>query len=266
MGQQPFKPITNQQSSSPLSIPITNRQPSIITSTIPQDLFTVIASFMNHSSQLALACTCTKIYNYYMEKCKIVAFLCSSPKMGKYSKSKHCKVLQRWLSETGWATAKVILKEFSIYSQKNNSYPISALFSDESLQFSNELKYESINALILESSSWLSPTSTLLNISFLENFSNLKIIKLSKIFIKKNMVSILSKLSLLIISLNRCEITNNCLSKIFETCTTLEEIELSINSNAISIMLPPQVKKFQIGGFDLSVQMNLSHCTQLQSL
>jgi hypothetical protein len=117
-------------------------------------------------------------------------FLCSSLTNVSYQ-YQYCKV-ERWLSEAGWAAVKAILKEISTDSQSNHSYPIGALCLGEPLQFPNELKCESIHAIILESSRWAS--STLLNISFLENVPNLKMLGLFSIVINENIVPVLSKL------------------------------------------------------------------------
>jgi hypothetical protein len=192
-----------------LSIQITD-QSSFHILLFPKELFTKIASFMLSKSQLALAHTCKKIYNYHKEQCKEeeVAFLCSPPSnvYGKY-------LFKHWLSKAGWAAVKVILKEISTDSQSNNSYLLISLCLNESLQFPNELKCESINALILEFS--IRALSTLLNISFWENFPNLKVLRLSHIVVNKNIASVLSKLPLLkIISLNYCDITDDNISKI----------------------------------------------------
>jgi hypothetical protein len=249
MGQQPSILITNQQSFFHIL-------------TLPEDMFALIVSFMDSESQLALAYTCKIVYTYHKKQCKkeIVAFLCL------HSEYQYRKILERWLNKPGWAAVKVILKKISTDSLKNNSYPIRALFLDKSSYFPIELKCESINAFIFESTIWAS--STLLSLSFLRRISNLKILRLITIFISENTVSVLSEFPLLkVISLDHCEITYDHLSKIFETCTTLEEIELyfSIPQDVMSIMFPPQMKRLHI--MDLcDMQIDLSCCTQLQSL
>jgi hypothetical protein len=252
MGQQFFMPIINQQI-------------SLLTLTTLKELFTLIALFMDTESQLALAHTCKKVYTCHKEQCKeeIIAFLCDLPNdIPFYHQS--CKVFERWLSETGWAAVKVILKKVSTDSLSNSSYPIKALYFDISLQFPNELKCENINTLILISSLWTS--STLESLSFFENLPNLKILQLISTFINDNMVSVISKLSFLkAISLKDCKITDN-LSKMFEACTTLEEIELLTCFSATSIVLSPQVKMLYIEGCIQSMKIDLSRCTQLQSL
>jgi hypothetical protein len=254
MNQKPSRSINDQQS-------------PLLVSTIPRELFTIIASFIDTESQLALAHTCKKIYNYHKEKYReeTATFLCSVRRINEYSKYQYCKVLKRWLSETGWTTVEVILEEISTDSQSNNDYPIRALCSDESHELSNELKCESINALILDFS--FLESSSLRSISFLEKFSNLKILRFSNIIIDKNIVPVLSKISLLIISLNYCEIIGNCLSKIFEVCATVEEIELLFNKFCTtSMMFPPQVKRLCIEGSYPFMPIDLSRCIQLRSL
>jgi hypothetical protein len=261
MGQQTSMSITNQQ------IP-----PLILT--IHKDLFAIIALFMDIESQLALAHTCKEVYAYHKEKCrvKILAFL-YSPLIDSHSEDQYYKIHERWLNKTGWAAVKVILKKISADSQSNNSYPIRALCLNEPAGFPNELNYENINALTLKSTVCRCPDltrlSTLASLSFLRKFSNLKILRLLTTSIDDNMVSVISKLLLLkILSLNNCDITYDRLSNIFETCTTVEEIELSHpdSSDTTSIMFPPQVKRLRIGNFRRAMQVDLSRCIQLQSL
>jgi hypothetical protein len=175
-------------------------------------------------------------------------------------------------SNTGWATVKVLIKEISTVSQSNNGYPIRALCLGKSLQFPSELKCKSINALIVSEPSRFElpstlPTTSTLSISFLEKFPNLKIVRLSNTIIDENIAPVLSKISLLkVISLKYCEIDYDCFSRILGTCATLEDIELAYNSDVTSIILPPpQVKRLHIMDFR-DVKINLSRCTQLQSL
>jgi hypothetical protein len=114
-----------------------------------EELFNLIASFMDIKSQLEFAHICKTIYAYYKQRCREenVAFLYSTlPNVNH--KYKHRKVLERWLSETGWAAVKAILNEISTDSQSNNGYTIRVLCSDESLQFPDGLEHENINALI----------------------------------------------------------------------------------------------------------------------
>jgi hypothetical protein len=246
MDQQPYMPIIDQQT-------------SLHILAFPKELFTNIALFMYIEFQLALAHTCKTIYGYHKEQYREerAAFLCSSL-INVNRKYKYCKALERWLSETGWAAVKVIPKEIETNSQSNNSYPIRALCLDNSPQFPNGLKCESINALLLKS---------FLNISFLGNFPNLKIVSLSSVNISENIVLILSKLSLLkTISLKHCAITEGRLSKIFENCTTLKEIKLLRSGYGRATMFPPQVRIFCVEYEGQYTQMNLSRCTRLQSL
>jgi hypothetical protein len=238
------------------SIPITNQQSFFHILTLPEELFNMIVSFIDSESQLALAHTCRIVYNYHRNKCrKVVAFLYSPLIRTNY------KVLERWLGETGWAAVKITLKEISTISQCKNKHPIRALRLDEKLQFSDELNCESINALLLEFSSPAS--STLLTTSFWEKFSNLNIVRFSRIVIDENIVTVFSKLSFLkVISLSYCEIADNCDSKIFEACTAIEEIELLFNLYAISLALPES----HIEKFFKYDHIDISCCTQLRSL
>jgi hypothetical protein len=270
MGQRPPKPTTKKQPSAPLSISVTtNQQPSIpITNqqiflhilAFPGELFTLIASFIDAESQIALAHTCKTIYDYHKGQCREekAAFLCLN------SKEQYCKVLERWLSKTGWAAVKVIFEKIETNSQNNNSHPIRALYLDQSHQFPDELKCENINALILDSS--LGKLATLAGFC-LENFSNLKALKLSHTLINESIVSVLSKLPLLkIVSLFECTATDDHLSVLFETCTTLEEIELVDSDYATITMFPPQLKRLCVEGHGQPISMRLWRCTQLQSL
>jgi hypothetical protein len=79
------------------SIPITNQQSSLLISTNPKELFTLIALFMDTESQLALAHICKKVYTYHKEQFKeeIVAFLCLN------FEDQYRKVFKCWLNETG---------------------------------------------------------------------------------------------------------------------------------------------------------------------
>jgi hypothetical protein len=242
--------------------PNMGQQISLHILTFPKELFTMIASFMNVKSQLALAHTCETIYNYHKEQCKeIVTFLYYPPIDANYKY--YCKVLECWLNEPGWAAVKAVFKEISADSQSNDSCLIRALSLNDSLQFPDELKCESINALVFTLRAL--PT---LDISSLGKFCNLKMLWLSNIVINENVVSVLSTLSLLkIISLNNCEATDDHLSKMFETCTTLEEIGLYRISVKMPTMFPPQVKRLSIESFSHYMQIDdLSRCTQLQSL
>ena len=78
---------------------------------------------------------------------------------------------------------------------------------------------------------------------------------------------IFSKLPLLkFISLSNCELTEDHLSKIFEDCTTLEEIQLlhSDSFNVTPIKLPPLLKRLKVEDYDSFIDASL--CTQLKYL
>jgi hypothetical protein len=243
------------------------QQPTLDISALPGELFNLIASFLDTKSQLEFAHTCKTVYAYHNQQYreKKVALLYGPPS-NIHSYYINRKALARWLSEPGWAAVKAIIEGISTDSQNNNSHPISALFLNELFQLPNELNYESIHALILDFPFQESPT--LVSISFSENFSNLKILRLKNVKITENTVLVLSKLSLLkVISLKYCKVTDDHLLKIFETCTTLDEIELyTATQYAIPIMFSRQVKRLRIKGYFRSMQIDLSRCTQLQSL
>jgi hypothetical protein len=248
MSQKPSKPIISQQLS-----------PRILA--FSKELFARIALFMDTESQLEFAHTCKTIYNYHKEEYREekAVFLCIS------LINVSCEVLERWLSEPGWATVKVILEKIEASSQNNNSHPIRALSLTEHHLFPDELKHEGINAFILECCNCME--LPILALSHLKKFSSLKTLMLSTIHIDEDIVSALSKISLLkIISLKYCKIPDNHLSNIFETCTTLEEIELVYCSCTGTTKFPPQLKRLYIEGHGPSMQIDLSRCTQLRSL
>ena len=203
-------------------MPTTEQQTSLLILTIPEELFTMIASFMNTESQLALAYTCKTIYDYYKQQHKILTLLCDS-RLVTLIASECIKTLERCMGQTGWAGVKVILKLVSVDPQNNYKHPIGALCLDEPFQLPNGLDCASLNALIIESY-W---TKNMPNISFLETFTNLKSLILKHVSIDHDEMLTFSKFPLLkFISLNRCKMFKVHLSKIFKVCTALEEIHL----------------------------------------
>ena len=125
-----------------------------------------------------------------------------------------------------------------------------------------ELDYACIDALIVSSPKFM-PT-----ISFNEKFSNLKSLSFNNVTFNDDRISMHSKLSLLeFISLEKCRLTNDHLSKLFEDCTTLKEIQLKNCkiSGATFIKLPSQMKRFEIQHNDV-FKLDASDCTQLESL
>ena len=135
----------------------------------------------------------------------------------------------------------------------------------ESCNVPKELNCTCIDALIIVSffQRELMPT-----ISFVEKFSNLKSLKLEYIILNSDGISMVSKLSLLeFISLNHCKMVNSHL-KIFENCTTLQEIQLLYCdfSDKTSIKPPSQMKRFEIQAHHSFKAADTSDCTQLQHL
>ena len=228
------------------SILTTEQQTSLLILTIPEELFTIMASFMDTESQLAFAHTCKTVYAYHKQQCKEETFtLVCDPQCDKSLNSQYIKALERCMSQTGWAGVKVTLKIVSVDPQNNYDHPIRALCLNESFQLPNGLDCASLNALIIS----FSLKEIMPNISFLEKFSNLKSLRLKHVIINDDTMSMLSKLPLLkFISLSNCKMTKVHLSKIFEGCTTLEEIQLLYcnYSDVTSIKLPPQLKRFEI--------------------
>ena len=100
--------------------------------TIPEELFTTIASFMDTESQVAFAHTCETVYAYHKKQCKKKAFIV----MGDHQQYKslyisyYIKVLQRRMSQSGWGGVKVTLKIASVDPQNNYDNSIRTLWLD----------------------------------------------------------------------------------------------------------------------------------------
>ena len=132
------------------SILTTEQQTSLLILTIPEELFTIMASFMDTESQLAFAHTCKTIYAYHKQQCKEETFtLVCDPQCDEYLISQYIKALERCMSQTGWAGVKVTLKIVSVNPQNNYDHPIRALCLNESFQLPNGLDCASLNALII---------------------------------------------------------------------------------------------------------------------
>ena len=248
MGQKPY-------------ILTTEQQPSLIL-TIPEKLFTMIASFMNTEFQLAFAQTCKAIYAYHKKQCKEETFtLVRDPQYDEFLDYKCIKALERYMSQTGWASVKITLNIISVGSQNNYNHPIKALCLNESLKLPNGLDCESLNTLIIDIN--LKETYKL-DVPFFERFSNLESLYLRGVTINDDTVSMLSKLPLLkFFSLNINEVTKVYLSKIFEGCTTLEEFQLCCDydfADMESIKLPPQLKRYEI---DYYGELKRNRCLRL---
>jgi hypothetical protein len=91
-------------------------------------------------------------------------------------------------------------------------------------------------------------------------------LSLDNVTLDNNGISIISEISLVFILLKCCVMTNGHLQKLFNNCTTLQEIQLLwCCFDELDIEpLPPQLRKFKIQG--CFHQLDASKCTQLESL
>ena len=141
----------------------------------------------------------------------------------------------------GW----VRLKFTPILDSQSSNCPVKILCLNGALKVPKKLNCACIDALIVSSfEEKFMPT-----ISFVENFSNLKSLSLEYVILNDDIISMVSKLSLLeFISLYHCKMANGHLPKIFENCTTLQEIQLLYCnfSDETSIKLPSQLKRFKM--------------------
>jgi hypothetical protein len=236
---------------------------------IPQELFITIASFMDVRSQFALAITCRKLYDYHKIQCTKQTFTFLAIPCYHSSNStpdSTTKALEHFMSQTGWVTTEITLKRVPPSDKNEYPYPVRALDLFGVLNLPNGLNCANITAL----SVYLNPkeTSLQLSIFFLKKFSNLKSLRLSWLTLNNDIMSMLPQFSLLkLISLNKCQITKDHLSKLFESCGTLE-IHLSFCkfSPVELIKLPSQMKGFKILYDQKGVKIDASDCTQLSYL
>ena len=303
MGQQSSAPTNekkrSQQPSSIPSIPITKKQTSISIHIlmIPKELFNRIASFMDTESQLTLAYTCKMLYAHHKHQCREETFTLVRELPQYENIPKHIRTLERCMGQNGWESVKVILKIASVNAQNNYDHPIRALWlnvlspklpskSFRSLNlpsnyFSESFKLHfepinlpdgldgldcaNLNALIVS----LHRRKIVPSITFLEKAPNLNSIVIHHAIIDDDTLLMFSKLpSLKFISLNNCKMTKVHLSKIFEGCTTLEEIQLIYCAyyDATLMKFPPKLKKFEIEHCYEECKVDASLCTRLRYL
>jgi hypothetical protein len=236
--------------------------------TIPQELFVTIASFMDVRSQLALAMTCKTLYGYHKAQCTKQTFtLISVPRCHLFdSIFGSIRGLEKSMSQkTGWVTTEITLKKAPPNDENEYPYPVRGLYLCGVLDLPNGLNCANITALSLE----LNPkeTSLQLSIFFLKKFYNLKSLRLCCLTLNNDVMSMLPQFSLLeLISLHNCEITEDHLSKLFESCATLEiHIVCCRLPLGQLIKLPKQMKRFRIQHFR-EVEIDASDCTQLSYL
>ena len=161
---------------------------------------------------------------------------------------------------------KVTLNMLQLNVQNSYEYPVKALCLNEVFNLPNGLDCASIHTLIMDFYS--EGTLSQLSVSFFGKFSNLKSLRLNGSTFNDDMISMVSKLSLLgFISLHGCTMANDYLSKLFKGCTNLEEIHLlqCKYSSEIFINLPPQMKIFEVEHYIL-FEIDASLCTQLKCL
>jgi hypothetical protein len=266
MGQQHPIQITNQLSAPP-SIPITHQQSSLHILTILEELFVLIASFMDIESQFEFAHTCKIVYAYHEQQYKEQIFTLLSNFTRRFN-PEYVKSLECCMSQIGWSRLKitlnvVTLKAISTDFPNNCGHPIKALALNESFELPKGVDYKSLDTLLI----FFGLGKIMTSISF-EKLSNLRLFGLNNVTINDDIVSMLSNLPLLkIISLFKCTMTQVHLSNIFKSCANLENFELSLNSSDVtSIEPPPQLKRFIIRNNENLSRVNLSLCTQLKSL
>ena len=111
----------------------------------------------------------------------------------------------------------------------------------------NGLDCASVNALMIDCYS--EEAFSQQNVSFFGKFSNLTSLRFNNTTFNDTEISMVSTLSLLeFISLYECKMGNGHLPKIFEGCTSLQEIQLlwCNFSDKTPIKPPSQVKRFEI--------------------
>ena len=203
---------------------------------------------MDTESQLALAHTCTTLYEYHKNQCKEQTFtLLYGAECGDSYISEFVKALERRMSQPGWAGVKVTLKMTRLDVQNSCEYPVKALYFIDVVDLPNGLDCASVNALMIYKYSENEFSQQ--NVSLFGKFSNLTSLRLNATTFNDAKISIISKLSLLeFISLHKCNMGNGHLPKIFEGCTSLQEIQLLwCNFSDKTLIKPPsQVKRFEI--------------------
>jgi hypothetical protein len=230
--------------------------PSLIL-TFSWDLVATTMLPKNQSLEMALAKTCKALYDcckrHYKDRTSVV--LCNPYREFAYY-AYNIKTLQ---FQNGW----VYLKLISILDLQSSNCPVKTLCLDEKLNVPEELNSACVDSLIIRPYY----TKSIPTIFVIEKFTNLRSLSLNRVILDNNVISMISKLSFLkVISLRYCEITGAHLSKIFKACTIVEEFELFFKDPAASIRLPPQMKRVHIEGLCHSMKIDLSRCTQLQSL
>ena len=168
-------------------------------------------SFKDKSFELALAKTCKMLYEryeLYYEKKTAVVLYDPQDKFSYYANS--IKALHNYMSRNGW----VRLKFTPILDSQSSNCPVKILCLNGALKVPKELNCACIDALIVSSfEEKFMPT-----ISFVENFSNLKSLSLEYVILNDDIISMLSKLSLLeFISLYHCKMANGHLQRYLKT-------------------------------------------------
>jgi len=236
--------------------------------TIPDELYITITSYLDKKYHLPFANACTGLRNRYIDCNKKETFsLIYGPRSITPLSPEYIKALEHRLNQTtGWKhTMPTIILVWR--PQYNPKYLAKPLQLKEPFELLTEVNGATIDTLILEFLDW--KTKSKLDVAFLKKFINLKSLRLDNACIDDDIVSTLSKLSLGSIFLNHCTIEDRHSSKILETCTTLEDIQIvdCKYSYIADINLPPQLKIFKIiECLDYQAKINLSLCTQLEDL
>jgi hypothetical protein len=103
-------------------------------------------------------------------------------------------------------------------------------------------------------------------ICFSEKFTNLELLGLNNISFG-NIESIFPKLPLLKHShLSHCTMTEDHFSEMLSNCIHLETVHLMNCKHPKILKLPPQLKKFEVFGSKISIELDLSLCEKLKHL
>jgi hypothetical protein len=241
--------------------------PSLIL-TFPQELIAVLSN-KDKNFELTLAKTCKTLYWYYeqyYEKKTAVVLRDPQSEHSDYSQS-----IKEFQLHHGWLR----LKFASIWDSQSSNCPVKILCLKKKSKMPKELDCRCIDAFVMtfiEPHRPSPPANEVLNASFAEKFAKLKSLTLDFTILGDDEISMISEFSLLgFISLQCCTMTIGHL-KIFEKCTTLQEIQLLFchYSDAVSIKLPSQLKRFKIQysgiRFHDLIELDASNCAQLECL
>jgi hypothetical protein len=234
------------------------------------ELFRYITPFTDERSQLALACTCTKLYYYhkllYVEKTGMWV-----SNTNYESRMHECiKKTESILSRNGWEIVKAKIETASVEPEKQYPHPVWALHLKNTFQLQMGINPALLTTLVLEFS-YGNRTPEVTG-AFLGMYENLMLLSLSGVsFGNEDNVPDGLKLPLLkAIYLSMCSWSHNYVPKILNTCCEdLQEIYFAYctSSNTEPPNFPPSVKILSIRGWNTkSKQIVLADCTRLRDL